>query len=79
MQRILDETPLIFKTTECNYRALQLFGDNESLVSQLNLQQQIDSFSAEITDAIHALGYLWQREFINLRTADASFFAYVPR
>lgn len=71
--------PLRFPITETNLRGLQLFGDNESLVGQLNLEQKFDSFGQRICDILALVTGLWQRDLVSFRSATEPFFRYVPR
>ena len=66
---IPDALPLRFTTSEINPKAMQLFGDNESLINQLNLLQALDSQAPRVVAVLHLLGGLWQRGLFSLRTS----------
>ena len=70
---------LSFLAATVNTCAAQFFGDNESLINQLNLMQRIGSHEARITDVISAFLGLWQSEALNLRTESDSLFVHIPR
>ena len=71
--------PLIFMVADTNRLGCQLFGDNQSLINQLNLVQRMDAEAERISAILVALGGAWQRNLISLRTSSSSFFAHIPR
>ena len=77
MPEILKVSPLTFDDGTLNSRCVQLFGDNETLIGQLNMDVSIDGYEERIANIIVLLGGAWQRGCFNLRTPAANMFVHV--
>ena len=71
--------PLEIVTAATNFPCCKLFGDNDSLVQQLNLKAQTPVHSARIYDAHISVAWLWKQGHLRLQTPEANWFQHIPR